>query len=379
MNKSYKITTSIGLILLLLTTLCRYSKTMADAYATKVYPTLSCVLSWLSSFTSYNIYEFAITAIIIAALSIIVMGIKRRWGFARCLRYEATLVLWTYLWFYVGWGTNYSRSNLYERTRTEYAGYDEAKFIDFVQQFIDESNKAYVPIPLDAKNIDNIYDLYALEQEIKTFYASVPAHYGLASPHRWQHPKRIVTNAYFSSVGVSGFMAPYFSESCLNADILPFDYPMIYAHEYAHLLGVSEEAEANWWAFYACSHSKNPKVRYSAYKYIMQHVLYNVNNLLDEQQNRTLQASLRPEVIKDIQNTQDYWEALRSPALDEIQGRIYDLFLKSNNVRSGLQNYTQVVGLLINIKYYDSTFASSSSSTSEASRARAEGFEVSGF
>lgn len=43
---------------------------------------------------------------------------------------------------------------------------------------------------------------------------------------------------------MSGFMAPLFSGSCLNADILPFDFPFTYAHEYAQLLGVSNEAEA---------------------------------------------------------------------------------------------------------------------------------------
>ena len=43
---------------------------------------------------------------------------------------------------------------------------------------------------------------------------------------------------------MSGFMAPLFSGSCLNADILSFDFPFTYAHEYAHLLGVSNEAES---------------------------------------------------------------------------------------------------------------------------------------
>ena len=43
---------------------------------------------------------------------------------------------------------------------------------------------------------------------------------------------------------MTSFMAPLFSESCLNADILPFDLPFTYTHEYAHLLGVSNEAEA---------------------------------------------------------------------------------------------------------------------------------------
>ena len=132
MNTTYKCTTFVALVLLLLTTMCRYSKAMADAYATKVYPALSCVLSWLSSFTSYNMEEFAIVAILIVALAILVMGIRRKWGFVRCLRYELTLALWIYLWFYIGWCTNYTRSNLYERTKTEYV--EREPFHPFVPQ-----------------------------------------------------------------------------------------------------------------------------------------------------------------------------------------------------------------------------------------------------
>lgn len=345
------LTASIGLALLLLTFLCRYSKVMADAYATKVYPALSYVLSWLSSFTNYNLEEFAIAAITFAVLAIIVMGVKRKWGFVRCLRYEATIVLWIYLWFYIGWCTNYTRSNLYERTGTEYAVYDEEKFLAFTHQFAEDINEAWVSIPVDAECVDSIYDITALEKEIKAFYASVPSVYGLAKPRSWQHPKRIICNKLFSYVGVQGFMAPLFAESCLNADILPFDYPFVYAHEYAHLLGVSNEAEANWWAYYACACSEDPKVRYSAYKGILQHVVINAQRLLSEQQFTALKSSLRPEVIEDYYNTHMHWKALRSPMLDDIQSKIYDAFLKSNNVEAGLQNYTQVVGLLINIEY----------------------------
>lgn len=350
-STTYKLTTSIGLTLLLLIHLCRYSRAMADVYATKVYPTLSCVLSWLSSFTRYNLEEFSIAAIIIAALSIVVIGIKRRWRLWRCLRYEATIILWTYLWFYVGWCTNYTRSNIYERTGTKFTEYDETRFLNFAHQFVKDINEVWTLVPLNSKYVDYTYDLPLLESEIKAFYASVPAHYGLAKPRSWQHPKQIICNRLYSYVGVLGYMAPLFSESCLNADILPFDYPFTYAHEYAHILGVSNEAEANWWAFHACAKSENPRVRYSAYKGIVQHILFNARTLLNEQQYKTLQSNLRQEVVKDLETTRKHWKALRSPKLDEIQSKIYDSFLKSNDVKAGLQNYSQVVGLLVNIKY----------------------------
>lgn len=351
MSKTYKITTFLGLTLLLLTHLCRYSKTMADTYATKVYPMLSCVLSWLSSFTRYNLEEVAIAAIIIAVLAVVMMTIKHRWGIARCLRYEATIMLWTYLWFYVGWCTNYTRSSLHERTGKQYAEYNKVDFLNFTNQFVNEINSAWLSVHKKANDIENVYDIEAIEKDIKAFYYSVPGCYGLATPRSWQHPKQIICNRFYSYVGVLGFMAPLFSESCLNADILPFDFPFTYAHEYAHLLGVSNEAEASWWAFHACAKSDNPMVRYSAYKGVIQHVLINAQGLLDEQQFTVLQSNIRPEVIEDIKKTNIHWKALRSPTLDNIQSKIYDSFLKSNNVRVGLQNYTEVVEYLINIKY----------------------------
>lgn len=62
-----------------------------------------------------------------------------------------------------------------------------------------------------------------------------------------------------------------------------------------------------------------------------------------------LQSSIRPEVLEDLRNTHDYWKALHSPTLDEIQSKVYDMFLKSNDVEAELHNDTLVVGLLINI------------------------------
>lgn len=351
MNTTYKISTQTGLVLLLFTSLCRFSKTIADVYATKIYPAISCVLSWLSSFVSLSLQDFAIFAIITAAFAIVVLARRRKWSFLRCLRYEATIVLWTYLWFYIGWCTNYTRNSLYEQTGAKYTAYDEATFLGFAEEFIKEINVAWMPMPTDANMIDSVYCLTLLEKDVKDFYASVPSHYELATPQSWQHPKQTIFNRYYSYVGVLGYIAPLFSESCLNADILPYDYPFVYAHEYAHLLGVSNEAEANWWAFQACSKSGNAKVRYSAYKGILQYILINARGLLSERQFASLLSSIRPEVLDDITYTQRYWGALRSPMLDNLQSKIYDSFLRGNAVEAGIKNYTQVVGLLINIRY----------------------------
>ena len=53
-------------------------------------------------------------------------------------------------------------------------------------------------------------------------------------------------------VGVTGSMGPFFCEFTLNGDLLPANYPATYAHELAHLLGITSEAEANFYAYQVC-------------------------------------------------------------------------------------------------------------------------------
>lgn len=145
-------------------------------------------------------------------------------------------------------------------------------------------------------------------------------------------------------------MAPLCAESYINTDLPDVDYPFTYAHELSHLLGVSSEAEANWWAFHACASSSNAAVRYSAYKAILPYVLSNASISLSEQEYKAVLASVRHEVIEDVRNSHAHWQSLQSPVLRKLHSVSYDLFLKGNNITKGVENYSEVVALLINLK-----------------------------
>lgn len=66
-------------------------------------------------------------------------------------------------------------------------------------------------------------------------------------------------------VGVTGSMGPFFCEFTLNGDLLPSQYPATYAHELAHLLGITSEAEANFYAYQVCTRSQVQAIRFSGY------------------------------------------------------------------------------------------------------------------
>ena len=47
---------------------------------------------------------------------------------------------------------------------------------------------------------------------------------------------------------------PYFLETLVKSDLLPFERPMIVAHEWSHLAGFADESEASFAGWLTCVH-----------------------------------------------------------------------------------------------------------------------------
>lgn len=329
-------------LLLLCIVLCRFFPVMAEGYACHIYPWLSAALSAIASVFPFSLEEVLVVVIIL--WMIIYPFLKRRkkksWRFI--VGREVELLAWVYIWFYLGWGLNYFRYDIYRRMEVEPAGYDEQAFHRFLVSYTDSLNQSYTA---EVKT-----DPERMRQEIKEIYRQVPSMYGLALPRDYQHPKQVWFNPLYSGVGVLGYMGPFFAESQLNEELLPVQLPFTYAHELSHLLGVSNEAEANYWAYRVCRSSKRPAVRYSAYFGLLPYVLVNASSVLTEEEFREWIKTIRPEVVKDYEYKRMYWHERYSTLLGEVQNKIYNLFLKGNNIPSGRKNYAEVIGILLSLE-----------------------------
>ena len=82
----------------------------------------------------------------------------------------------------------------------------------------------------------------------------------------------------------------------INRDVRPLEYPFVFAHEYSHVLGVSNEAEANFWAFESCRHSPVREFRYSAWFMLLTHTAGNIHSLLGDEAFEAWLGTLRPEI-----------------------------------------------------------------------------------
>lgn len=239
----------VWICLIAVVTLFRYVTVLADFYALHIYPYISYVLSLEASVISYSLEEIVVLFIVFVFIVNIIRSATKRITWKECFRKEFKLMALTYVWFYIGWGINYSRSSLTERVEVEKEEFDKDAFMSFLSEYTDSLNSLYVE--------QVTYQPVQTEAAIKDYFQSVPKKYGLCKPRDWHHSKRTLLNGLYSGSGVYGFMGPFFNESQLNSDLLPVQYPFTMAHEYSHLLGVSNEAEANWWAFQACSSQKD--------------------------------------------------------------------------------------------------------------------------
>ena len=157
----------------------------------------------------------------------------------------------------------------------------------------------------------NRIDKEVIRKEAVRQYNLISDTLGIHRPtHSRPRVKTMMFTPLISMVGVTGSMGPFFCEFTLNGDLLPPQYPATYTHELAHLLGITSEAEANFYAYQVCTRSVNKEIRFSGYFSILGHVLANARQLMTEEEYKKLFGSIRPEIIELARKDQEYWLSL---------------------------------------------------------------------
>ena len=278
-----------------------------------------------------------ILALILYPIRLHKKGIRLR----RIIFREGEILAWVYVWFYLAWGLNYYRYNIYTRLQTPPVAYEEAHFKSFLNDYTERLNATY--------QANTQIDARTSRDEIGAFYTNLSPVYGLAKPRSWQEAKEFLFTPIYSKVSVLGSMGPFFAEAQMNSDLPDVQYPFTYAHEFSHLLGVSSEAEANYWAYRACTESSLPALQYCGHFGLLSYVVSNASRLLTEEDFEAWVKTIRPEIRKQYDEKNKYWREKYSPTIANIQDFIYNLYLKGNKIKSGKKNYAEVIGLLLSL------------------------------
>ena len=366
------------LVLLSLITLTKLIPLWGFIYTTRIYPIIGTFLSPISGLFPFAVGDIFIALSIVWVFFYPIYEIKWRKQLAKRFFFLAAkrgcypkkkvvfgrvaeYLLWVYAWFYIAWGLNYSQPNIYCRTGMKPAEVSEAKFREFAYRYADSIN--YLSEERRVKSEETAFDDQRESQfngmvddglknrvrdAVLKGYNEIGAKEGINAPFN-QHPhaKTMLFTPLSSMSGVTGSMGPFFCEFTLNGDIRPHDYPAIYAHEYAHLLGIANEGEANFYSYIVCTASSDKAVKFSGYYHIFFHVLRNVFDILGEKEGEKFLKYIRPEIIQLAKSDRNYWLSKRCKALDAAQDFIFDLYLRGNHVAEGRKSYSGVVALIL--------------------------------
>jgi hypothetical protein len=319
-------------------------------YSHGLFPVIQPLLTALSNRAPFALFDALLIAVIGAWL---LLGIhdfssRRKQGWPR----TAGRTLWRtavwgsalYLAFLFAWGLNYRRVPLIEQLPFDATAVTPEAARSLALASIDELNRLYDPAHatgwVPAGTIDTTLSdaLTRADREIGGTGVVVPA-----------RPKSTLLNWYFQRAAVDGMTDPYFLETLVSRQLLPFERPFVLAHEWSHLTGLADEGDANFLGWLACVRAAPPQ-QYSGWLFLYTEV----SATLRGRDRSDFIDRLGPGPRADLTAIRERFAREVSPKVSAAGWRVYDQYLKANRVQAGAASYAQVVRLVLGTRSWSS-------------------------
>lgn len=319
--------------------LSRYPGITEVAYSQTLFPVVASVLSFFNKWVSFSIDDAFYALLIIALLSLVILTVFRKIKFGKSLLLVFQTIAICYVLFYWFWGFNYYRDSVNERLSIARAKPDSVQFVKVLRSLIAETNKSYCSFDSISKP--------EITRQVESSYQKLAPFLKLKYPQGVRQAKPITLSSFFAKASIAGYYGPFFSEVHLNDSLLMIEYPQVLAHESAHQFGVTSEAEANFYSWLVCAQSNSKHLRYSgninALSYFLPQArrLHNFHDLIRQ---------IDKPVVNDIRKIQQHWERMRNEKIDKVAGKVNDVYLKTNKVKRGIEDYFGVVQFVMDFK-----------------------------
>jgi hypothetical protein len=319
--------------------LSRYPRITESVYSQTLFPVFASVLSFISKWVSFSVDDAFYALLAIFFLTIITLTIFRKMRFRRFLLLVFQSLAICYTLFYWFWGFNYYRNNVNERLEIMRAKPDSVQFVKVLETLITETNKSYCSFDSISKP--------EIAREVESSYRKLAPFLKLKYPQGVREAKPITLSSFFAKASIAGYYGPFFSEVHLNDSLLMIEYPQVLAHESAHQLGVTSEAEANFYSWLVCAKSNSKHLQYSGNINTLSYFLSQARHLRSFPD---LVHKIDKPVIADIRKIQQHWEQMRNEKIDKVAGKVNDVYLKTNKVKRGIEDYFGVVQFVMDFE-----------------------------
>lgn len=293
-----------------------------------------------SNLAPFALLDILIVAVLGAWIAAVVSDVRRSGG--RRLRAAGGIVLRTvalasvlYLAFLILWGLNYRRVPLVDKLQ-----------FDAVAVSPDAARALAITAAGRANALYDRAHAPDVRSEIEGGFAQAQRALGSARLAVAGRPKTTLLDLYFRRAAVDGMTDPYFLETLVSGDLLPFERPFVVAHEWSHLAGYADEGDANFVGWLTCVRGSDSD-QYSGWLFLYGEMLGSVAAA----DRAGVAARLADGPRADRRAIADRVRRNVSPRVSSAGWRVYDRYLKANRVEAGAASYAQVVRLALGVRF----------------------------
>ncbi len=330
----------------------KFYLSIAEYYATNIYPVFLEAISYFTSKTSVSVAEIIIIILIITILTYIVVTIGNTVKY-RTSDYVkdffanvAVAIAGLYLLFVLFCGMNYFRYEFTFYSGLEIKDSSKEELVNLCEILIDDANEMRAELNTGEGKTALLFDhnYYGTAERAKASFSKISTKYKVLEGS-YATPKIVKFSKIMSYMNITGVFFPYTFEANVNVDIPPYQIPSTMMHELVHLSGFMREDEANFISYLACSSSGYSDFAYSGTMLALTH---SMNALYAEDYDlfEKLYKTYSEDVKNDLEFSRNYWNKFDTKVA-KVSNSINDVYLKANNQQDGVKSYGRMVDLLL--------------------------------
>ena len=316
-------------------------------FSTGLYPALQRLVTPVSNLAPFAVLDVLALGGCVAVVLLVVRAVlaarrtRRMTPILRAAGDLAAAGAFVYLAFLVSWGLNYRRVPLAERLVMESGAPASQAVVDLGVEAATQLNALH-----DEAHASGWRETVPAADTFRAAFVSAQRALSDAPPAAPGRLKRTFFGPYFRWAGVEGMINPLGLEVLANPDLLPFEIPFVTAHEWSHLAGYADEAEANFVGWLTCMRG-DVATRYSGWLFLY----WQASGEMDDEGRARLANALGAEPRADIEAVVERQRRSQVPWLRTAGWRVYDQYLKANRVEEGVRSYGAVVTLILRARF----------------------------
>ena len=316
-------------------------------FSTGLYPRLQHVVTPFSNGVPFALFDVLIGGGVVAITALLVRTGRRAWRTRRLAPVLAlcghlvTAAAVVYLVFLLLWGFNYRRVPMAARLAVDPAAPTAERVVELGLEAAARLNELY-----DEAHRAGWRAAAWTTPALQQAFVTVQRELSDAPPAAPGRLKQTAIGPYLRWASIDGMINPFGLEVLANPDLLPFERPFITAHEWAHLAGFADEAEASFVGWLTCIRA-GVEAQYSGWLALY----WQVNGEVSGGERARLAEALDAGPRRDLEAIVARVRRGEWPWLQNAGWRMYDQYLKANRVDEGVRSYGAVVTLILRTRF----------------------------